>query len=240
MRADSNDSHAFSAALLAVGAVLLFVGTLFYVRLTPELGLPTAIANRLQARSDALAVGPRAMFLAGGFAFFGDVLLTAASLAVLTRRRLAASDLETAGWTLFAMGAGIAIVFDSMMAVLLAPLAALPDAGTFVAFKGWFDLLFAAGNVPYGLGATAVLVADMRAERPLLPKALAGVGILIGIVAVASGAGYVGGMFVAPAALGLSVTCGCVVFAILGVQMARRESTRPSRAPTASLAASAA
>lgn len=233
------DTHGFSGAILAAGAVLLFVGTLFYIRLTPELGLPTMAASRLQARADALTVGPRAMFLAGGFAFFGDVLLTAAAMALLGRRRGAGSDLEAVGWTLFAMGAGIAIVFDSMMAVLLAPLAALPDPGTFVAFKGWFDLLFASGNVPYGLGAIAVLVADMRADRPLLPKALAIVGILIGAAAAVSGAGYVAGIMVAPTVIGLSVTFGCVVFAVFGAQLARGASTRSSPARTSTLAASA-
>src|SRR5262245_41159467 len=158
----SRDSYALSGALLAAGSILLFIGTLFYIRLTPELGLPTAAGNRMQALADALALGPQAMLLAGGFALFGDVFLTAGCIALMTRRRLAQSDLERAGWTLFAMGAGIAIVFDSMMAVLLAPLARLADPGPFVAFKGWFDLLFASGNVPYGIGAFAVLAADMR------------------------------------------------------------------------------
>lgn len=234
----ARDTHGFAGALLAAGAVLLFLGTLFYIRLTPELGLPAAAASRLQARTDALAAGPRAMFLAGGFALFGDVLLTAAAIALFTRRKLVGSDLEAAGWTLFAMGAGIAIVFDSMMAVLLAPLAALPDPGTFVAFKGWFDLLFASGNVPYGLGAIAVLVADMRADDPLLPRALSVFGLLVGAVAAASGAGYVAGVLIAPAAIGLSVTLGCVVFTIFGAQIVRREGTRGSRARAAQLAAS--
>ena len=218
----ASDSYALSGVLLAVGAVTLFVGTLFYVGLTPELGLPTAAANRMKALSDALTLGPRPMLLAGGFAFFGDVFLTAGCIALLTRRKLADSDLEPFGWTLFAMGAGIAMIFDSMMAVLLAPLAHLADPGPFVAFKGWFDLLFASGNVPYGLGAIAVLAADMRSEQPLLPKPVAAFGIVVGVVAAASGAGYVTGMVILPAAIGLSVTLGCVVFAVFGVQLARR------------------
>ena len=234
----SSDTFALSGVLVAVGAAVLFTGTLFYIRLTQDLGLPSAPATYTQALADARALGPRPMFLAGVFAFFGDVFLTAGCIAMITRRRLRRSDLEVFGWTLVAIGAAVAMVFDSMMAVLLAPLAQLSDPGVFVAFKGWFDLLFAAGNVPYGIGAVAVLVADMRSERPLLPKALAAFGVAVGVVAFASGAGYVAGIVVLPAAIGLTVTSGCVVFAVLGVQIARRESGRALRT-SPSLAASA-
>lgn len=236
---DTHDSYALAGVLVAVGAAVLFTGTLFYIRLTQDLGLPSAAASYTQALADARALGPRPMFLAGAFAFFGDVFLTAGCIALITRRRLRRSDLEGFGWTLVAMGAAVAMVFDSMMAVLLWPLAELSDPGVFVAFKGWFDLLFASGNVPYGLGAIAVLVADMRTDHPLLPKALAAFGIVVGVVAVVSGAGYVAGIVVLPAAIGLTVTFGCVVFAVLGVQLARRESGRALRARTPSLAASA-
>ena len=57
-----------SGALLASGAAALFVGTLFYARLTPELGLPALPAERAQALADALKLGPQALALAGGFA----------------------------------------------------------------------------------------------------------------------------------------------------------------------------
>jgi hypothetical protein len=231
------DTYALSGVLVAVGAAMLFTGTLFYIRLTQDLGLPSASTVYLQAHVDARALGARPMFLAGAFAFFGDVFLTAGCIALITRRRLRRSDLEVFGWTLVAIGAAVAMMFDSMMAVLLSPLAALPDPGIFVAFKGWFDLLFAAGNVPYGIGAVAVLVADMRSERPLLPRALAGFGMAVGVVAFASGAGYVAGIVVLPAAIGLTVTLGCVVFTVLGVQIARRESRRALRT-SPSLAAS--
>lgn len=230
------DTYALAAILLTAGAVLLFVGTLFYVRLTPELGLPTTAASRLRAVGDALALGPRAMFLAGGFALAGDVVLTAAFLVLVSRRSLAGSDLEPVGWMLLALGAGVAIVFDSMMAVLLEPLARMPDSGTFLAFKAWFDLLFAAGNVPYGLGTVAVLAADGRSATPLLPRPLALFGVVVGAVAAASGAAYVGGLAVFPAAIGLSVTFGCVVFAVLGVQLWRRDSRALSAPATARLA----
>ena len=228
-RSEPREPFALSGALLAAGAATLFVGTLFYIRLTPQLGLPAPADERLQAFQDAIALGSARMALAGGFALFGDVLLTAACIALAARRRLPDSDLERFGWTLVAVSAAVAIVFDSMMAVLLAPLTRLPEPGVFLACKAWFDLLFAAGNVPFGVGAIAVLWADMRAEAPLLPRAIALFGIAVGVVALASGAGYVLGVFVLPAAIGLTVTFGCVVFAAYGVQIARHEG-RPASA----------
>jgi len=221
----SDGTYRLGGVLLAAGSVVLFIGTLFYIRLTPELGLPAAVADRMRALADARALGPQPMALAGGFAFFGDVLLTAACIALLTRRRLPGSDLEPFGWTLVAVGAANAMLFDSLMAVVLAPLAQLPDPGAFLAFKSWFDFLFAAGNVPFGLGAIAVLSADRRAAAPLLPRALAGFGIVVGAVALASGLGYATGAMALPPAIGLTVTLCCAVFAAFGVQIARREGT---------------
>ena len=160
----------FSGALLASGAAALFVGTLFYARLTPELGLPALPAERTQALADALSLGPQPLALAGGFAFLGDCLLLAACIALASRRAL--SKLDSAGWALMAVSVALAMVFDSMTAALFFPLAHASDSTPFVAVKSWFDFLFAAGNVPYGLGFIAVLCADIRHSEPLLPRAV--------------------------------------------------------------------
>ncbi len=111
----------FSGALLASGAAALFVGTLFYARLTPELGLPALMSERTQALADALRLGPQPLALAGGFAFLGDCLLLAACIALASRR--APSKLDSAGWALMAVSVALAMVFDSMTAALFFPLA---------------------------------------------------------------------------------------------------------------------
>ena len=116
-----------SGALLAAGAAALFVGTLFYARLTPELGLPALPAERTQALADALKLGPQALALAGGFAFLGDCLLLAACIVLASRRRRA-GDLEAAGWALMAVSVALAMVFDSMTAALFWPLAHVADS----------------------------------------------------------------------------------------------------------------
>jgi hypothetical protein len=211
----------FSGALLAVGAAALFVGTLFYARLTPELGLPALPGERTQALADALKLGPQPLALAGGFAFLGDCLLLAACIA-LASRSVRRSDLGAAGWALMAVSVAVATVFDSMTAALLWPLAHASDSAPFVAVKSWFDFLFAAGNVPYGLGFIAVLSADLGRAEPLLPRAVSYVGIAIGVAAAIGGLGYAIGVLHLPLVIGLSVTFGCAILAALGVRIARR------------------
>ena len=74
-----------------------------------------------------------------------------------------------------------------------------------MAIKSWFDFLFAAGNVPYGLGFIAVLCADMRRSDPLLPRLVSYVGIAIGAAAAISGLGAALGVLHLPLVIGLSV-----------------------------------
>jgi hypothetical protein len=218
----TSQRQAASAALLATGAAALFVGTLFYARLTPELGLPALSAERTQALVDALRLGPQPLALAGGFAFLGDCLLLAACIALASRS--GPSKLDSAGWALMAVSVALAMVFDSMTAALLFPLAHASDSAPFLAVKSWFDFLFAAANVPYGLGFIAVLWADVRRGEPLLPRALSYVGIAVGAAAAISGLGYALGVLRLPFVIGLSVTFGCVILAALGFQIARRGS----------------
>ena len=214
-------NEAASAALLVLGASALFVGTLFYARLTPALGLPAQPAERAQALADALALGPQKLALAGGFSFLGDVVLSAACVALAGGARRA-SGLERAGWALMAVSVAIALIFDSMTAALFWPLAHASDSAPFLAFKAWFDFLFAAGNVPYGVGFMAVLWADVSGESPLLPKPLSFAGLAVGAAAAISGFGYVTDALDVPLVIGLSVTFGCLVLAALGIGILRR------------------
>jgi hypothetical protein len=209
----------FSGALLASGAAALFVGTLLYARLTPELGLPALAAERTAALADALSLGPQPLALAGGFAFLGDCLLLAACIALASRS--GPGKLDSTGWALMAVSVALATVFDSMTAALFFPLAHASDSTPFVAVKSWFDFLFAAGNVPYGLGFIAVLSADIGRVAPLLPRAVSYVGIVIGVAAAISGLGYALGVLHLPLVIGLSVTFGCVILTALGLKIAR-------------------
>ena len=218
------DPHrsAVSGGVLAAGAVALFVGTLFYTRLTPRLGLPALPAERTQALADVLALGSQRLFLAGGLAFLGDCLLLAGCFG-LARGGARPGDLAAAGWSLLAVSAATAMIFDSMMAVLFWPLAHAADAAPFLAFKAWFDFLFAAANVLFGLGCLAVLWGDLRSEERLLPKGLNYAGLAVYAAAAVSGFGYISGLLHLPLVVGLTVAFGSIVIAVLGVQIARNE-----------------
>jgi hypothetical protein len=215
------------------GAAALFVGTVFYARLTPQLGLPALPDERLSALADALTLGPQRLALAGGFAFAGDCMLLAACIALARAPRGRAGGLASAGFALIAVSVALAMVFDSMTAALFWPLAQSPDPAPFLAFKAWFDFLFAAGNAPFGLGLIMVLWADARSDLPLLPKPLAAFGCAIGATAALSGLGEAVGLLHWPLAIGLSVSFGCIVVAALGVQIMRgRRTGDPAGATT--------
>jgi len=212
-------SEALPGALLTAGAAALFVGTLFYTRLTPRLGLPALPAERGQAIADALSAGSEKLWLAGSLAFLGDCLLVAACIGLASRRDRQGSGLDSAGWALAAVSAALAMMFDSMTAVMFWPLAQGSDPGLFLAFKTWFDFLFAAADVPFGLGLIAILWADAGSGATLLPKPLAFLGFAVGAAAAVSGLGYAIGLLHLPLVIGLTVTLGCVVLAALGVQI---------------------
>ena len=96
-----------------------------------------------------------------------------------------------------------------------------------MAIKSWFDFLFAAAGVPYGLGFIAVLWADLCRSEPLLPRAVSYVGIAIGAAAAISGLGYVLGVLHLPLVIGLTVTFGCVILAALGARSCGASRSRP-------------
>ena len=120
-----------------------------------------------------------------------------------------------------AVSVALAMVFDSMSAALFWPLAHAADSALFVAIKSWFDFLFAAGNVPYGLGFIAVLCADIAAASRSCRGLVSYVGIVIGAAAAISGLGAALGVLHLPLIIGLSVTLGCVILAALGLKIAR-------------------
>jgi hypothetical protein len=210
----------FAGLMLAAGAATLFLGTLAYARLSPVLGLPAPAAEHAQALSYALALDPEKLALAGGLAFAGDCLLLAASIVLVVRAGARSDALGLVGWSLLAVSVAVALVFDSMMAALFSPLAHGADPAPFLAVKAWFDFLFAAGDVPYGVGFVAILWADLLSDAPLLPRPATYAGLAVGAAAAISGLGAAAGVFHLPLVIGLSVTFGCLLLTALGIRLA--------------------
>jgi|SRR5215472_8184228 len=221
LRPAQSHSEAFSGAVLAAGAVALFVGSIFYALLPWRLGLPATPAERLPALSDVLSLAPQRLLLAGGWAFTGDCLLLAACIVLVRRRQLPRSDLDSIGWALLGVGVAIAMIFDPITAVVFWPLAHGSDPQPFLAFKAWFDFLFGAAVIPFGMGGVAVFWTDSRCKSPLLPKILSFPGIAIFAASALSGFAYVIGILHLPLVIGFSVLFGRIPLAALGLQIAR-------------------
>ena len=208
-----------AGALLAVGCVVFVIGVALYVLLPRELGAPADAAAYVDAQREATNLGSE-MQRAGRVIFLGDLLIAASALALLPRRRQPASDIERVGWALIFVSFVPAFVFDSLFGSALPLLAAAPS-DVFAAFKAWFDLQFAMGNIPFGVGATAVFVADARSAQSTLPAVIDYLGVLFCAMALIGGLGFVLGVFVNPTLTGGALAPAALVFGVLGLQIAR-------------------
>lgn len=169
------------------------------------------------------------MRLAGCVSCAGDALIFAACVALARRQKMPAyGDLERVSWLVLGVGFALAIVFDSLMGTVLGPVARSHQVELFRAFKGWFDFLFAVGNV-FVIGGVPIFWIDARSKVPLLPKAVDYAVVVIGVLAAAGGLGYVLGLPVPPLFIGGTVVLATVALGILGVQIARREAASGAR-----------
>jgi hypothetical protein len=108
------------------------------------------------------------------------------------------------------------------MGTVLGPVASSHQAELFRAFKGWFDFLFAVGNV-FVIGGVPIFWIDSKSSAPLLPKPVDYAIIVIGILTAAGGLLYVLGLPVPPLFIGGAVILATVALGILGIQIGRRE-----------------
>jgi hypothetical protein len=162
------------------------------------------------------------MRAAGRISFVGDGLIFAACIALLGRKTLAAyGDFEQVCWSLVGVGFAIALIFDSMMGAALGTLAHLQQQEVFIGFKGWFDFLFAAGNI-FVIGAAGLFWSDAQSTKPLLPKMVDYAFVVVSVLAVLSGLGYVLGVFVAPQLIGGTIIAATLGLGAFGVQISRR------------------
>jgi hypothetical protein len=213
--------YRFGGGLLALGSAVFVTGCVMYAILKPELGLPAAESSYSGALQEMVRERTLAT-RAGRVTFLGDLLVAAAALSLLSRRKLAGGDLERVAWCLVFVSFIPAFVFDSLFGTALPQLASR-EPPMFFAFKSWYDLQFAMGNVPFGLGGIAVFLADSRSARPALPKAIDYLAASLCGLALVGGAGYMLGLFVGWQLNGPMLIASAVCMGALGVQIARKE-----------------
>jgi hypothetical protein len=180
--------------LLLAGSAVLAVGVILYALLPNDLALPAASSSYPNALKEATQ-HVDVMKRAGQVIFFGDMLVAAAALALLPRKRYERLDLERVGWALIFVAFLPAFVFDSMMASAL-PNAAAGVPASFGLFKSWFDVQFAAGNIIFGLGGSALFFADSAADEPTLPRVIDYLAVAVAVTTFVGGLGYLLGLFV--------------------------------------------
>jgi hypothetical protein len=200
--------------------VVFIVGIALYVVLPRDLGAPAAESTYSDSQKAATSLSSE-MERAGRVIYVGDLLIAAAALALLPRRLLPGSDIERVGWALIFVSFVPAFVFDSLFGSAL-PRLASGSAESFFAFKSWFDLQFATGNIPFGIGAIAVFLADARSTHPTLPSIVDYLAALVCALALLGGLGYVLGLFVNATLTGGSLGFAALAFGALGVQIARK------------------
>jgi hypothetical protein len=159
------------------------------------------------ARAGAVQ-GAVPMRAASAFAIPGNMLFAAAAFRFASargRRR----EVEALGWWLAGLSGAHFTVVDTMVGLVLPPLAGSPDTGAFLLAKTLFDMLFVAGTFVYGLGAVLVSRAKVGGAALSLGLFLAGA-----LCCVASGGCFVGAPF--GRFMGLGILLATVAFGALG------------------------
>jgi hypothetical protein len=176
------------------------------------------------ALADALRdmiAGQTFMVAAGMAGVVSDVILAAGALVLMVFRRRAGLRFEPLGWACAAISALIFVSVDALSAGVLTQLASIDGAyATFVGFKRLFDMLFIVGALAFGLGGLAVLLSELMAKSPVLPKPLVWIGVAFSLASLVSSLLYFANVNLAPV-IGISIAGGTLVFAAYGVQISR-------------------
>ncbi len=217
MRSDQSPVSAefWGAVSVATGAAGVIATSVFYGLSPPQAALPMPNPAMTQA-FHAAAAGAALMKTAGMIGIISDVLLAIGALSLMSRRGV--ESLERLGWAAIAVSAIIFISVDAIAGYVLGQIALLPNGeATFAAFKRLFDISFVLGTLTFGAAAIAIFWTERRSGA----RALGTIGLLTGGLAALVSCAYFVGFNVAQP-IGLSIAAGSILFAWLGVALARR------------------
>lgn len=207
----------WGGALLALGSLGVVVASVFYA-LSPVAAALPAGPDLTAAMAGSLA-GRFTLTIAGSVGIIADVLFVAGCLLLMTFREPVGLALERAGWALGALSVTVFVFVDALSAAVLSPVAEL-GMPAYAGFKLFYNLLFVLGTLVFGLSAPAILAGEWKAEKPVLPRWLSGVGIATGIVAlVAAAPAFVG--VALPQVIGIAIALGSIVFGVYGLLICR-------------------
>jgi hypothetical protein len=211
----------WGAASLALGSLGLIATCALYVMSPPEAAMPVPPINLGNAIAGAIS-GASMMHAAGTVGIISDVVLAAAALAIGSAEAARGrGGMAVLGWMALAVSAIIFVSVDTLVGFVLSPLAAEQQAANaFLGFKRFFDTLFVLGTFAFGAGGVLVLLPSFTEGTPVISRNIALPGFLFaligGIASLATLFGLDLHIF-----MGLGLAGGAVIFAIVGVTLAR-------------------
>ena len=210
---------AVGGVALALGAVGVTVTSLLYALSPPAGALPAYPLDQAFAGAKA---GARALFAAGTVGIFSDIVMAVGAFLVALRTGSAGTCGRGERLDRYAREhPGLYVCRCDRRLSFSRPLAELNDgAVVFAGFKRLFDVLFLLGTVAFHGGAIVALADEMRTTVPIVSRPLAVIGTLVALAGtLAAGACFIGLPF--GLAVGISIGLGAVVFAGIGLQIAR-------------------
>jgi len=205
---------------MTLGWLGVLVTTAFYAASPPAAAMPHQPFN-LGAALEGAAAGAATMTAASFAGMFSDIVLATGTLLVALELVHRGRGVAAAGWVAMFLSVGIFTLVDTLVGQVLVPLATTEGAaGAFAGFKYLFDALFLLGTIAFGAGALFALASDCRCEAPLVPRPLAWIGIAVGALGVAASLGCLVHLPL-DLVVGASIGLGSVLFAIIGVTIAK-------------------
>ncbi len=204
----------------AIGACGVVITSVLYAIAPPLAALPIPNAS-IAAAMQATIAGQFWMTAAGNVGILADVAMATGSFVLMVAGQRNRNGLETAGWAWMAITNIIFILVDSLLSHVLGPIAVLGGPMTaYVGFKHVFDICFILGTMTFGMGSISILLGQLRVDSLLIPRTFGILGIISAAIGIASAAGYLVGIDLAPV-IGVSIGIGAILFTVIGIQMLR-------------------
>lgn len=206
--------------VLAIGAAGVVVTCVGYGLSPPEAAMPIGPIDAQSAMAAAVS-GRATMRLAGLAGIPGDVLTTAAWMALAVTELFRQRGLAAIGWFLLACSTILFVAVDTTVGFVLPPLATAGAEQAFLGSKTSFDGLFLASTFTFGIGTVLALLRHATSDRTIVWP-LAVLGLLAGFACTVAAAGGLTGTLVSPYLLGGGIAVGALAYCMIGLNLSLR------------------
>ncbi len=206
---------------ITIGAAGVAATSLFYLLSPPETVLPFVPLDLVKATLGA-ARGAATLHIAGLFGIISDVIFGSAAMVFAARAAfIKGAGGEALGWMLLGVGTLVFISVDTILGFVLPALAAASVApvAAFLGFKTFADVLFALGEVTFGLGAALLLMPYILDRTQGMGRA-AWPALIFGFASLLAGLGTLAKVDLHDL-VGLAVSGSALAFVFIGLNLTR-------------------